>query len=113
MKKDILQSHGHSVIVTYFSFPLSFSMSIFFILFNTRNITFNNYHKPQITYHIKLKIEMLKSILIIFILYILYIYYNIYIIIIVRKNLNVICDLWFVVFYFPCVYAETMKNSYG
>ena len=56
---------------------------------------------------------MLKSILIIFILYILYIYYNIYIIIIVRKNLNVICDLWFVVFYFPCVYAGTMKNSYG
>ena len=49
------------VTVTYFSFPFSFSMSIFFILFNTRNITFNNYHKPQITYHILLKIEMLKS----------------------------------------------------
>ena len=48
---------------------------------------------------------MLKSMLIIFFFYILYIYYNIYIIIIVRKNLNVICDLWFVVFYFPCVYA--------
>ena len=39
--KDILQSHGHSVIVTYFSFPFPFSMSTFFILFNTRNITFN------------------------------------------------------------------------
>ena len=38
--KDILQSHGHSVIVTYFSFPFPFSMSTFFILFNTRNVLY-------------------------------------------------------------------------